>query len=207
MSSLSFEEKVIEEISHKLNIDAKLKIENFPSSKIFTDLRNDSTFIEKYEESRLQQRDNFYSYIENFTVNIKKQGFHLVDVGWKGTIQDNIYRIYNENVSVHGYYLGLIASGDARENNKKQGLLFSSIPYRTPYFNVYNENRALYEIVLGASHGSANKYIRDDYNHRIEVETVQTDMEKKLFDEVISPLQSQIYDFLRDCVISSAIEV
>ncbi|WP_430493592.1 HAD hydrolase-like protein [Paenibacillus ottowii] len=195
LSSLSFEEKVIEEISHKLNIDAKLKIENFPSSKIFTDLRNDSTFIEKYEESRLQQRDNFYSYIENFTVNIKKQGFHLVDVGWKGTIQDNIYRIYNENVSVHGYYLGLIASGDIRENNKKQGLLFSSIPYRTPYFNVYNENRALYEIVLGASHGSANKYIRDDYNHRIEVETVQTDMEKKLFDEVISPLQSQIYDF------------
>ncbi|OAB42993.1 HAD hydrolase-like protein [Paenibacillus glacialis] len=195
LSSLNFEEELIGQVARNLNVDAYEKINDFPLSEQFSRLKGEELFREIYEQTRVEQKNNFLDYIDQFQVDLKQEGMHIVDVGWKGTIQDNIYRILDSNVLVEGYYLGLVASGDIQETNRKQGLLFSVIPCRTPYYNIFNENRALYEILLGASHGSANKYVR---NVNIEVDTYQTEMERELFDTIISPIQDEIYMYFEE---------
>ncbi len=82
----------------------------------------------------------------------------IVDVGWKGSIQDNLFYILDQEVAVAGYYVGSLIATERRKNNRKQGLLFDDTPRLSPYFHVYNNNRSLYEMMLGASHGSADGY-------------------------------------------------
>ncbi|WFB58115.1 HAD hydrolase-like protein [Paenibacillus sp. BR1-192] len=192
LSSLNFDEDIINQISEKLNIELYTTIHNFPESEYFTKLINHDLFSKTFESIRTEQKKNFCDYLKQFNVEIK-EGLSIVDVGWKGTIQDNLFKILDKKIRVEGYYLGLIAPGDASKDNVKHGVLFSSIPSRTPFFNVFNENRALYEVLLGASHGSANKYVTQKKS--VEVETFQTEKEKELFETIISPLQSSIFEW------------
>ncbi|BFH11308.1 HAD-IA family hydrolase [Paenibacillus melissococcoides] len=193
LASINFDQEEIERITLRLNIDSDHKERDLPTSEAFNMLLCDSEFRNVYEDKRSKQKDLFLKYLMQYGVKFENEGVHLVDVGWKGTIQDNIYRILGEKVLVAGYYLGLISTGDMKDNNKKQGILFSSIPYKSPFYDVHNENRALYEVILGASHGSANQYI--EKNGVVDVETIQTDKEKQLFEQIISPLQDDIYQY------------
>ncbi len=80
----------------------------------------------------------------------------------------------------------VVASGNAMEHNEKMGLLFSLYPEKTSNYIIYSENRALFEMVLGASsHGSANRYINKQ--GKIEVELFNKEEEKVLFDTVVQP--------------------
>ncbi|MVP01457.1 HAD-IA family hydrolase [Paenibacillus lutrae] len=187
LSSLGFEDSIVTEVSNRIRVAPRNKEPDFPTSDTYYKLKEDEFFKEIYEKSRQEQKANFLLYMKAFKVDIFKEGMYLVDVGWKGTIQDNIYRIFESQVNINGAYLGLVASGNSDEHNIKEGLLFSAIPIRTPYFDVFNENRALYEIILGASHGSANRYILSD--GEIAVETKQDIKEKEIFTKIVSPMQ------------------
>lgn len=190
LSSLNFEQNDMDEISRMIQMNLHNKEDEFPTSIAFEKLINCDLFKVIYEKSRIEQNKNFNKYLDLFEVDVNKEGLNIVDVGWKGTIQDNIFRILDKQVAVNGYYLGLVAAGDAKEGNNKEGLIFSGVPYKSQYYDIYNENRALFEIILGASHGSANKYI--DKGDFIDVETKHQDEELKLFKEVIQPLQVKI---------------
>ncbi|WP_322906574.1 HAD-IA family hydrolase [Paenibacillus campi] len=188
LSSLNMSEKDIKQLSIDLNMDIHQKIDNFPQSSAFENLKNNSIFIEIFESNRIEQNHYFKEYFDQCNAE-NTDTIHVVDVGWKGTIQDNIYEIFR-NKKIEGYYLGLIAPGNMHTANMKRGLLFSSIPYRSPFYDVFNENRALYEVILGASHGSANRYVKKD--DKIEVETFQTEKEQEIFSNIIQPLQKEI---------------
>lgn len=190
LNSLNFILNDIENLKHELNINFEERITDFPNSKEFKMLKENKLFQTIYESNRIQQKENFITYVKSYDIDLSK-GLHIVDVGWKGTIQDNIYNILDNKVKVIGYYTGLVASGNATEHNEKMGLLFSLYPEKTPNYIIYSENRALFEMILGASHGSANRYINED--GRIEVELFNKKEEKVLFDTVVQPMQSEIY--------------
>lgn len=71
-------------------------------------LFSDKEFIKEVEAERDQKRKLIYDYLEqrgwrqdhNDTVGI-------VDIGWRGTIQDNLCYLYPK-YSIHGFYIGLI---------------------------------------------------------------------------------------------------
>lgn len=123
------------------------------------DLLDMELFQNVYEARRKQQRSNFICYLRSFGVDFKSEGLHLVDVGWKGSIQDNIFYILSSKVAVRGYYIGSFNATQRSANNTKKGLLFDNYPHPSPYFGVYNCNRSLFEMMLGASHGSADCYM------------------------------------------------
>jgi hypothetical protein len=168
-------------------------------------------FREMYEEHRRIQRQNFLCYLGSFGVDFEKNGLHLVDVGWKGSIQNNIYFTLEEVVHVHGYYLGLLSPSGLTEKNSKKGILFSDFKVLTPFVHVYNNNRSLFEMVLGASHGSADGYFTDtQYSHvkksrcssvfqrvkgeeTVEVTVLDLPEERALFEEKIYPLQLEYF--------------
>ena len=60
------------------------------------------------------------------------------------------------------------------------------------YDQVFKENMALFEVFLGASHGSANYYQKNS-NNLIEPITHQEKEEKEIFETIIQPIQEVLY--------------
>ncbi|SFB47451.1 hypothetical protein SAMN05216312_109154 [Cohnella sp. OV330] len=190
MASLNFEEHVIQTIKHQTDFDLFQKEEDFPTSECYRWLINNPDFSNYYENNRLEQNANFKEYVRELNPNYKTDGLHIVDIGWKGTIQDHLWDIFNQEVCINGYYAGLIAEGNADSGNEKQGLLFSSIPIKSDYFGVFNENRAIFEIVLGASHGSAERYVLTEGT--VVVHVNQNEKEMEIFNKIVSPMQREM---------------
>lgn len=137
--------------------------EDFPTSQTFRALKALLLFQDLYESERLARRRAFLAYLEELSGGTLPVRLFIVDVGWKGTIQDNLYALLcrKGDTPVHavtGYYIGLVAAGAASPSNDKYGLLFSSVGTTSPKFRVFNENRALFEVVLAADHGSIVSY-------------------------------------------------
>jgi len=144
--------------------DFDTRCEDFPTDPVFLALRESEVFQTIYENERVRRSSNFESYLTQFGADLSALELHVVDVGWKGSIQDNLYNwfvsTYGSRTKIFGYYLGMVATGNAHELNVKEGLLLSTLASLSPGAEIYNENRALFEILLPATHGSADNYIR-----------------------------------------------
>ncbi len=166
-----------------------------------------------YEKKRQHQRKYLIDYLDSFGVDFHKEGLNIVDVGWKGSIQDNIFFSLGKEVTVSGYYLGLFQPTNLNESNHKFGLLFSDNPTKTSFFDVYNNNRSLFEMLLTATHGSADGYypkaeakpnesssyswvIKHSGKNEICIRTLDSPEERRLYSENIKPIQERI---LRVC--------
>lgn len=137
--------------------------EDFPTSPTFAALKALPQFQSLYESARVARRRAFIDYLKKLSGGVLPVRLVVVDVGWKGTIQDNLFALLCSEGdtpvrAVTGYYVGLVAEGAAGPNNDKHGLLFSSVGVPSPKFRVFNENRALFEVLLAADHGSVVSY-------------------------------------------------
>lgn len=159
--SLNFDAVIIARLCASVPFDCDERIPDLQHHPVFTGLKEQKLFIDTYEKQRLEQAANFRMYLDTFGVDYHFESMHLVDVGWKGSIQDNIFFILGGQVTVHGYYIGSLNATERSEKNRKTGLLFDNYPDPSPYFHVFNNNRSLYEMMLGASHGSADCYLTE----------------------------------------------
>jgi len=167
---------------------------DLPSAQMFIDLLKSRDFNELYESERVTRGKAFSKYIENMVGGEIPEELHVVDVGWKGSIQDNLYnwfyQLRGEAAVVKGYYLGLVSPGNKKPNNEKSGLVFSSMGHLTPGFHVFNENRSLFEIALHADHGSAQKYVINTDDKAVVVQ--DEFLEQQMIEEKISPVTQEM---------------
>ncbi len=190
LASIGFQASEISEIGERIKFDIHTEIEEFKDSVVYKRLVRDDRFRELYEIKRREQKKYFRQYIDSFGVDYSER-MCVVDVGWKGTIQDNIFEFLNEEIEIVGFYIGLIGHGIVNARNRKEGILFNTdLKKFSPYFFVFGDTTSLYETMLGASHGSACRYgIKDG---RIETFLVEDEREEKLFDNVVKPIQEYI---------------
>ena len=191
LKSLNFKSEEITLIDQSFNKDINYVEEDLPTSKIYKDLLHNIEFQKIYETKRIEQKENLISYIKSFDTDIHSNGIAIVDIGWKGTIQDHIFKLFDKKVSISGYYLGLVLNLMPDDNNKKIGLVFD---YKKEdiYDKVFQENISLFEVLLGASHGSADFYQKNTKNI-VEPITHQEKEEKEIFETIIHPIQETIY--------------
>ncbi|MFT5726934.1 MAG: HAD superfamily hydrolase (TIGR01549 family) [Desulforhopalus sp.] len=210
--SLNFSHAQVESLKSDLGCNWTIRIQNLKEHEDFKSLCSLPLFREMYEQYREEQRSNFLVYIDSFGVDIAADGLHTVDVGWKGSIQNNIYYALGEEISVCGCFLGLLSPSEVGEKNQKNGLVFCDSPSLTPYIHVYNNNRSLFEMMLGASHGSADGYFTEkqydtvqaqrnstirqwtDGDNPVAVTVLDLPEERHLFDQDIAPLQAAFMD-------------
>jgi len=166
--TLSFDDETIGKITSTMN-NYDVRIEDFKDSQEFQNLKVNKVFVEKYEECRNKQRELFKKYLNSFNVDLEREGLNIVDVGWKGTMQDNIKTIL-ENVSVTGYYIGLLDEGALVEKNKKFGLLYSTIPFYNSTKKLFSFNIYRFEQILKANHNKICSYIEKDGEINFEFE-------------------------------------
>jgi FMN phosphatase YigB (HAD superfamily) len=162
LQSLNLDNGIIGLICEKMSHDCDQRLSDIRHHHVFRELLTLEVFRDAFEARRKEQRINFTNYLDSFGVDYRSEGLHLVDVGWKGSIQDNIYYILSAEISVQGYYIGSFNATERVAGNYKKGLLFDNYPHPSHYFNVFNSNRSLFEMVLGASHGSASSYRNPD---------------------------------------------
>ena len=171
--------------------------EDFPTSQTFCALKALPLFQDLYESERVARRRAFIMYLEELSGGTLPARLVIVDVGWKGTIQDNLFALLCRNCdttvrAVTGYYIGLVAAGAASSKNDKHGLLFSSVVGVSPKFHVFNENRALFEVVLAADHGSIVSYETTSDGH---AKAVRGEFEEgEMLAREVFPVQRQLFE-------------
>ena len=180
-----FDKEALEEM-RKGNFDHKVVF--LYGSELLKVLKENKEFKNIYETNRKSQKELFQRYIKQYT---NKKKICVVDVGWNGSIQDNIQNILGKEYQVSGYLYGLV-SRDPDKCKNKEGLVFSNVPAVTNNFDLYGENRTIYEIILGASHGSANKYKEED--SKVIVTTFEKEEEKNIYKNVVSKIQDSMFE-------------
>lgn len=212
LQSLNFTDDLVACLCAQLSGDCDEVITDLKKSDKLREVIALPLFRTQYQEKRLVQRNNFKEYLDTFGVNYQDDGLFIVDVGWKGSIQDNIFYILGQEVDVQGYFIGSYNPTTLKKNNRKKGLLFENYPAETPFYKVYNNNRSLFEMILGASHGSADCYLTpEQFQERsnssnlliqsrvkgkcgdILVMTLDLPLERELFETVVKNLQENIF--------------
>lgn len=214
--SLNFSEKQVGDICDEVAVNWKDRKSDLQNDSEFKELLLNTFFRSEYEIHRKKQSRGFLRYLGSFGIDLESEGLHLVDVGWNGSIQNNIFHSLQEKIEVNGYYIGLLSPNGVCDRNRKKGLIFSDYEGHTPFIHVYNNNRSLFEMMLGASHGSADGYFFADEEDHIEKErksmvgfvvegnpkttvtTLDLPEERTLFKEQIAPLQQQMQTIFQE---------
>ena len=156
LQSLGFRSEQIELLNAEITTNFDDAIDNFRTSDVFNRLRRSSLFRRYYEEHRHAQRAHLQAYINGLGIPFGEHPLVLVDVGWKGSIQDYLRAAMPGDVQIRGYYFGLLNVGQPLDD--KTGLVLTNVPHLSPFYRTYSENRTLFELLLCADHGSALRY-------------------------------------------------
>lgn len=188
--NLAYTSDDIKLLSNELNLDFNKIINKLKNSLEFKKLINNKIFIEKYNTYRKDSKKIFMKYLNHFNIDISKEMF-VVDVGWKGTIQNNIQLILPK-CNIKGYYLGLVHYDNIRDYHKKEAVLFeNTLKNKSKNGYLYNSNRSLFEILLSANHGSTLKY---ELNGKMAEPILKNEKkEQELFENIIKDIQDNIF--------------
>lgn len=159
LKTLSFPFELIETICSKLTVDTAKEVVNFLESGEFIQLKQNNDFVQYYNLSREKQNKAFTKYVNSFDVDFIQEGLTVVDVGWKGTMQDLLIKFFNDDVKITGYYLGYNGLGKEGKQNKKVGLLYSEAPFECDLENrIYKLDSLYFEQLLRASTNRVSGY-------------------------------------------------
>ncbi|SAK51713.1 methyltransferase type 11 [Caballeronia fortuita] len=209
--------QALEEYAPAFAADLDVSVEDFarrsqdlPHDPLFARLMALPAFARVYEAERVSRSSAFAKYVGGFVGGGVPERMSVVDVGWKGSIQDNLFgwlrNVHGERAHVKGYYVGLVASGNAGPANEKSGLLLSNVDTLTPGYYVFNENRSLFEVLLHANHGSAQRYVETGDG---EVAVVEDEfVEGPMIEAHIKPVAEHIWTKFRQlATVMSTIDI
>lgn len=185
----------IEKIGNHVDFSIYETVADFANSQEFNLLKKDSLFFKCYNATREKQKANFISYLTSLKSDCLNGNINIVDVGWKGTIQDNLVRLFGNSVNVHGYYLGLNEKTKYNSFTQKEGLLFSSIDKTSRYFDVFSYDCLFLESLLFANHGSTVGYICEEGRTGPILQKNDADINSY---NIIKETQNKIYSYFVD---------
>lgn len=163
---------------------------NFKTSKTLKKLKENPVFRRIYEENRQKQSHAFGEYMKTFNVDLNN-GLTFVDIGYHGTMQDLIFKYFNEKVNMRGYFIK--NRSKYHPNNLKFGLLGDNLnkPLFGSKINKYDTFN--YEQILRADHGRCLGY-QFNSNNSVEPIIDKDHNDVEIFEKYIKDLQLQIQD-------------
>ena len=188
LENLSITDTEIADIAKNLDFPVGEAIKELKNSVQFAALMESDTFIQIYEKNVESIKDILNKYLG-------QKGFFdcdtaaVVDVGWKGSIQNNIFKAVGGSVKIEGYYYGLLNESTVTQQNNKTGLIFSGYPYESCDYDIWSFDCNFFERLLSASHPSTKAY--EKVNDEIVPIFNEFDSEKGNY-ELIAPIQEKI---------------
>lgn len=183
VTSLGFDAELVGRLAVELGADADgpVPIES---------LKANARFRRCYRTRHRDQTELLHCYVDQLSGR-RSGPLTVVDVGWKGTIQDHLQNGLGRRRPVTGHYLGVVASGELPNNERKHAVLFDSRERTDPSYRVLRHFKSLYEFLLQADHGSAARYLREPDGTVVPVLDEQ-EQEQESFARHIQPVQEGI---------------
>jgi hypothetical protein len=175
---------------------------DWSNSPIWANMRNSPVFAEMYETNRQERSKAFKEYARTIGLEREPSRIAVVDVGWRGTTQDYLAKLFAPKQGLDGYYLGLLRGTRSTQSNRKHGLLFAPSTRKYPLGRALNENRALFELMLAADHGAVIGYAVDEAGRSHPMlDSMEADWDG--LREVCGPIRARIErDFLDLCEVT-----
>lgn len=160
--NIGFSDEDIEKMRRICEGNIEQTIKNFQSSREFAALKQIELFQKLYEQTVQSNKSMLTAYLRQNGF-LDRETAAVVDVGWHGSIQNNINKCLNGCVQINGYYCGLEEeSEDWSENNTKNGLVFTSYPYKSEHYDIWSFDSRFMERILTASHGATRGYRKEE---------------------------------------------
>ena len=163
MENIGFNDDDIIELMKNKKIASQIGCLSYDAREIVKKLKKNDAFIEIYDGLRLKQKRLFRQYLEQEGIVKKTKRIAVVDAGWKGTIQDNIWKALDGAVEIYGYYIGYLGMAKTQSTNLKNGLIFTKMPVESKYYDIWSFDHTFMERLLTASHPTTQSYEIDEH--------------------------------------------
>jgi predicted HAD superfamily hydrolase len=155
----------------------------------------------RMQELFVQERDLARRKLQKY---LAQRGFFnarkvaLVDVGWKGSIQDYLVRSC-EGIGycpdVYGYYLGLVFNESNLKNSFKSGLVTDTRRFLPEELDLFR-NSSVFEMLTTANHGTTVGYESSEKSNDLVVPVFLQHRQEKLMSEgFFVKEQNLLYEF------------
>lgn len=170
----------------KYNLDTDEKIQNPWENKNIQKLFQDKNYINKMNKEIVQKREELLKYFLSKKISNDNKPLTVVDIGWRGTIQDNIARIFSKK-EITGYYLSLFDFFNVQGNNVKKYSIVEEKEFIQKYIG---HLITFFEMIFIPDSGSVINYIDGKANRKIVDEEYKSnikyikDLQKGMLDGV-----------------------
>lgn len=154
-----------------------------------TRLRQDPEIASSYARRRREQRALLRALVTELTGETGGP-LHVVDVGFRGSIQDQLQSALGNSWDVQGYYVGLIHEDPIAHLGDKSAMLFGPTAPNDAHYRVFRHHKNIYEFLLAADHSSVKAYeggpsgVAATFDHN--------EIELEEFSSVIDPIQNDL---------------
>lgn len=185
-----FAREAVLNLQHEWNISDKNMFssdEILCNTSLFRNLSSSCRFAEEVDD---QIRNNISAGKKYFSQYLDGQTLNLVDIGWRGYMQDAIGDILG--MKAMGYYVGL--NNCDRDLKFRKGILFNYSPDQnviTGYADILRANTQIYEQLTAAPHGSALGY-RLSGDGSVEVLEDWAENERYLYENFVIEKQDEM---------------
>ncbi|TLY47974.1 MAG: hypothetical protein E6K54_03180 [Gammaproteobacteria bacterium] len=195
--SLDIEDETLSKIyQEKFSGNFDQKISNITNNLIFKQFLNNSIVNSIIKKTIVAKKELLTNYLkQNDFLNDRTIG--IVDIGWRGSIQDNLSLIFPEK-TIYGFYLGLhrFRGKFISANHLKKAFLFNANMggIIQPLTSLMRFVLPL-EMLCTPALGSVKRY-RLDEDHKALPETQHYKPEKIVIEKIIETFQQSVLDNL-----------
>jgi FMN phosphatase YigB (HAD superfamily) len=126
----------------------------------------------------------------------------LVDIGWKGSMQDNLLRAFEHEPrfpELHGFYLAYVPDGTPQSKKSIKYGYLSDLRRHDLEEADFLRNTAIFEMITTANHGSTVRYGDNPWAPHLPMpELLHHDQEKDNSARFFRRVQEGMYDYARD---------
>lgn len=192
--TLNIDDKKYAKYFEKYDIDINEDFEIIYENSKIIDLFNDNKFISDLSKEINIKKSNLTSYFTSKGIDNNTDNMFIVDIGWRGSIQDNIACIYDKK-KIQGYYFGIFESlNKVLSNTKKKGFVSKEMCEDRMWIFKYVDP---FEMLCNSPTGTTISY---EYNEQNEIYAVRGKAKEEdiIFDQYIKYFQNGVLDSIED---------
>lgn len=189
--SIGFSDKQIDTVRKTFGKRMNKSCFSFKNSRSFKKLKQNEDFKSIYEENRNKQCNSFKLYMNSFNIDYNNEGLTFVDIGYHGTMQDLIFKFFDEKVNITGYFIKSRAT--QVDKNLKFGLLGDNDNKKLFGSKINKYDSFNYEQILRADHGRCLGY--QSINEKSATPLIDEEhQDKETYDKYVKAMQDQILE-------------
>jgi len=193
--STGFSSEQIQYLQKHFSMNFSTVIVDFTNSVEFQELQANEIFKDFYAKNTAENKEAFKKYYNSLSIP-HESIIGIVDIGWRGAMQDCLHQITNQRTA--GFYLGLKNTLTyIEEGHTKNGLIFTSRPCYSLWYNLLDVNNQIYEQILMAPHGSAVSYSTNNGEKGYVVNENYRLEESFVYKSTVKPVQDYMINIFR----------